>query len=101
MKEVKAPASSAAPITEAQREPEHGVDLLVRGRNGETKADRAQQHRRGLVQISLVVADVLLFCLAVLLIFRAGGHLGFVEIGVSVLALGLGAWLSCLAIWMK
>ena len=77
------------------------MSLLLRGRNGEEKPEHHQQNRKRLVQFSLVVADLLLFGLATLLIVNAGGHLGFVEIAVSVLALALGAWLSCLAIWIK
>ncbi len=101
MKEVKEPASSAAARTEPGREPETGVDLLLRGRNGEGQPTPEQQQRKRLIQFSLVVADLLLFGLAALLIVKAGGRLGFIEIAVSVLALALGAWLSCLAIWLK
>jgi hypothetical protein len=44
------------------------------------------------------VADLLLLALAARLV-SAKGHIGFVEVALCVVALGLGAWLTCLAIW--
>jgi len=54
-----------------------------------------------LVRLSLVVADVLLVFLAARLVFKSGGHFGAVEILLCAAALGLGAWLSCLALWRE
>ena len=50
------------------------------------------------IRVSLVVADLLLLALAARLV-SAKGHIGFVEVALCVVALGLGAWLTCLAIW--
>jgi len=54
-----------------------------------------------LVRLSLVLADVLLVFLAAWLVFKSGGHFGVVEMLLCAAALGLGAWLSCLALWRE
>ena len=53
------------------------------------------------VRLSLVLADVLLVFLAAWLVFKSGGRFGAVEILLCLAALGLGAWLSCLALLQK
>jgi len=45
------------------------------------------------------VTELLLFALAARLVFTANGHFGFLEIALCVIAVGMGAWLSCLALW--
>ena len=67
--------------------------------NGQSPPAPASPARSRAVQISLIVADALLLALAARLVFKANGHLGFIEITLCVVALGLGAWLSCLALW--
>src|SRR5260221_651357 len=100
--------SSPAPLTP-------GMATLLRGSKPLPKSDTKDQAypspnsqsppapgaptRSRAVQISLIVADALLLALATRLVLKANGHLGFVEITLCVVALGLGAWLSCLALW--
>ena len=55
--------------------------------------------RNRLIRGSLIVTDLLLFALAARLVFKANGHFGFLEIALCVIAVGMGAWLSCLALW--
>jgi hypothetical protein len=92
-----------------------GMAALLRGGNGGAKGEEgsedldrkdaenaaARSRKRKLVQASLVIADVLLIVLVVRLAFVSHGHLGFFEIVLCILALSIGAWLSCLALWMK
>jgi len=77
------PEEKAATDTEANAPPQESKD------------------RKKLVRLSLVVADVLLVFLAARLVFKSGGHFGAVEILLCAAALGLGAWLSCLALWRE
>jgi hypothetical protein len=51
-----------------------------------------------LLRGSLVVADLLLVGLAARLAIKAHGHLGFAEVALCVVAVGMGAWLACLAV---
>jgi len=67
--------------------------------NGEPSAQSTPTTRSRAVRISLIVADALLLALAARLVIKANGHLGFIEIALCAVALGLGAWLSCLALW--
>lgn len=60
------------------------------------KAAAAQN--RAVLKTSLVVADVLLVLLAACLSLRKGSF-GFLEVVLSILALAVGAWLACVAIW--
>jgi hypothetical protein len=64
----------------------------------EESARSGARDRRSL-RISLVLADLLLVGLAASLVFKSGGHFGFIETLLCVAALALGAWLSCLALW--
>lgn len=50
-----------------------------------------------LIQVSLVLADLLLVALAASLVVKGGGPLGFVGAALCVLAMALGAWLFWLA----
>jgi hypothetical protein len=86
-----------------------GMAALLRGGNGEGKEteseiaeDRAGRARkRMLIQGSLFVADILVIGLVARLAFVSHGHFGAMEVALSVLALAIGAWLSCLALWLK
>lgn len=81
-----------------------GMAALLRGGNGEAeepaKAQAAARNRK-MVQASLVVTDLLLIGLVARLAFISEGRFGFVEVCLCILALAIGAWLSCLALWMK
>src|SRR5262245_32175017 len=91
-----------------------GVATLLRGTNVLQQSEPAKQEQgrpngeplaatkklatpNSAVRISLVLADLLLLVLAARLVVKAKGHVGFLEIALCVVALGLGAWLSCLA----
>ena len=52
-----------------------------------------------LLKGSLIAADVFLVVQATLLMNRAATPVSWFEIGLCFLALALGAWLSCLAVW--
>src|SRR2546425_11761154 len=108
MKEAKEPP--AAP-TSGDQPPSlsPGIATLLRGPNGGSTNPEAQTEaqsqvaekpgRKRMLRASLVLADLLLFALAARLVFRSHGHFGFIEVALCLAALGLGAWLSCLAIW--
>jgi len=122
MKEKVSTAPSPTPASEPAPNPTVPADLprltpgmatLFRG-SGSPKSETKDQPpangqpsapspspawRSRAVQISLIVADALLLALAARLVLKDNGHLGFIEITLCVVALGLGAWLSCLAIW--
>ena len=51
------------------------------------------------LRISLVIADVVLLALAARMVMKNPGRLGIVEVALCVLAIGLGAWLTCMALW--
>jgi ABC-type tungstate transport system substrate-binding protein len=57
--------------------------------------------RRRLVQASLFLADLFLAALIVGLLLKIRGPLGFLALALCVLALALGAWLTCLALWLE
>lgn len=91
-----------------------GMAALLRGGNGHPNdaqpaeseatdaANRAAiERRRKLVQISMFVADLLLIGLVMRLAFVSHGRFGWFEVALCILALGIGAWLSCLALWLK
>src|SRR5262245_37475770 len=85
-----------------------GMAALLRGGNGEGKepdphkevpedlAGRAR--KRMLIQGSLFVADLLVIGLVARLAFVSHGQFGAMEIVLSIVALAIGAWLSCLAL---
>ena len=124
MKDKEAPVPSPAPSAEPPRESHPsanpprltpGMAALLRGNDANPKAEPKDQvksspdakpalpppatPRSRAVQISLIVADLLLLALAARLVLKAKGHLGLIEIALCIVALGLGAWLSCLALW--
>ncbi len=90
-----------------------GMATLLRGSGGPKTETKDQPPANGqpsappttpasrsrAVQISLIVADALLLALAARIVLKSNGHLGFIESALCVVALGLGAWLSCLALW--
>jgi hypothetical protein len=88
-----------------------GMAALLRGGNGEAKAQssevddpirkQAAERRKNLVQVSLVLADLLLLAVVARLAFVSNGQFGFIEVMLCILALAIGAWLSCLALWLK
>jgi hypothetical protein len=49
----------------------------------------------------MFIADILLIVLVARLAFVSHGHFGLAEAALCILALAIGAWLSCLALWMK
>jgi hypothetical protein len=111
MKERSAPTGQQSSPEKAQVTP--GMAALLRGGNGESKekpaadqpvsdAERlAAARKKKLVQASMFIADLLLMALIARLAFVSHGHFGFFEVTLCVLALAIGAWLSCLAIWMR
>jgi len=92
-----------------------GMAALLRGGNGEPKEphsdDKSQLtdeeslpatlRKRKLIQASMFIADILLIGLVARLAFVSHGHFGLVEVALCILAIAIGAWLSCLALWMK
>jgi hypothetical protein len=90
-----------------------GMAALLRGGNGEgkepeptNKAEPAEDltgkaRKRMLIQGSLFVADLLVIGLVARLAFVSHGQFGAMEVVLSILALAIGAWLSCLALWLK
>jgi hypothetical protein len=86
-----------------------GMAALLRGGNGEGNEpesvvgeDRTGRARkRILIQASLFVADLLVIGLVARLTFVSHGQFGLFEVTLSILALTIGAWLSCLALWLK
>jgi len=71
------------------------------GRDAKPATQTPESERRAeraLLKLSLVLADVLLAVLAACLVWRKGSF-GLLEIALCVLALALGAWLTCLALW--
>jgi hypothetical protein len=100
------PCEKAAQVTP-------GMAALLRGGNGEIKASsqpdeaddpaktQAAARKGKMVQTSLVLADLLLMALVARLAFVSHGRFGMVEVFLCGLALAVGAWLSCLALWLK
>jgi hypothetical protein len=107
----------ASPISETpaqKREVSPGMAALLRGGNGAAKepqnGDKLEQtqesraatrRKRLLIQASLFAADVLVIGLVARLAFVSHGKFGLIEITLSILALAIGAWLSCLALCLK
>src|SRR5258708_28644065 len=73
--------------------------------NGSETSPTPEAHQltgnKRLLHGTLVLADVLLVGLAARLAIKAHGHLGFGEVALCVLAVGMGAWLACLAVLRK
>ena len=88
-----------------------GMATLLRGDNGGSNKEENQsenqphpgkfRRNKRVLQTSLVLADVLLLALAARLVFRSHGHFGFIEATLCIVAIALGAWLSCLAIKVR
>jgi hypothetical protein len=97
------PADSAPSAKPANISP--GMAALLRGEKEPTAEDNhaAEPHKpspgRAMLKVSLMLADFLLVLLAGCLALRKGSF-GFLEISLCVVALVLGAWLTCLAIWV-
>lgn len=111
MEEVKAPSPSG----ETASQPPSlspGMATLLSGGNGADKpsssaAPAAQEplppaplRGKRLLQTSLFLADLLLLGLTMWLIFKTQGPFGFIGTALCVVAVILGAWLSCLALWL-
>lgn len=112
---MKEPPASPRPETPSDKPAQvtPGMAALLRGGNGDARAHsqtgeaddpvktRAAARKRKLIQVSLIVADLLLIGLVARLAFVSHGGFGFVEVSLCVVALTIGAWLSCLALWLK
>jgi len=113
MREAKPTSSSPAPDSATPAQPANispGMATLLRrnqpASNAENKDDTTPASQKSaprneklpLLKISLLVADLLLMGLAACLAWRKGSF-GLIEAGLCVLAVGLGAWLACLALW--
>lgn len=110
---MKEGAASGSPENPSQKHyVTPGMAALLRGGNGEAKeqpptgksshADtESLAAARKLTQVSLFIADILLIGLVARLAFVSHGHFGLVEVALGILAMAIGAWLSCLALWMK
>ena len=79
----------------AETEPEGNAPVEV-SKGNEPSAPRALSSN---LRISLVIADVVLLALAARMVMKNPGRLGIVEVALCVLAIGLGAWLTCMALW--
>ncbi len=99
---------AAAPRTE-EVNIDPGLSSLLRGgKPAETApveamdspADFVSNHARKtrLIQCSLIGADLLLSGLAALIVFKRTAPLGLGEALFCIAAVGLGTWLSCLAV---
>jgi hypothetical protein len=97
-----APAAVEGPALKADNL-SPGMAALVRG-NGAAQSEGEGEPRRPvpsrglkLIQVSLLLADLLLVALAVRLVVKADSSLGFVGVALCVFAMALGAWLFWLA----
>lgn len=94
-KPVATPEERGHPETVPDSEtPGPGLEKLLQGNAAEDSAPR----RVGLVQWSLVGADVVLLILSARMVFGRSTPLSVADIILCLLAVGLGAWLSCLAL---
>jgi hypothetical protein len=50
-------------------------------------------------RVSLIFADLLLFGLAAWLILKGGHPLSWLQLALCILAVAMGAWLTCLGLW--
>jgi hypothetical protein len=89
-----------------------GVGVLVRGANGFPKAQQEAQPaetcprrqripEKRLIQAALVGGDIFLLGLAARLAWKAAGPLETGDLILCLIALFLGATLSCLAFWLE
>jgi len=106
------PVSAGAENSSEKAKVTPGMAALLRGGNGEGKEPEAtnkegfeelagRARKRLLIQGSLFVADLLVIGLVARLAFVSHGQFGLVEVVLSIFALAIGAWLSCLALWLK
>jgi hypothetical protein len=111
MKEGRASPASSEPASKAGNL-SPGVGVLLRGANGTPKAARTDEDSQGgrqrnfqwkrLIQLSLCLADLVLLGLAARLALKANGPMGGTDLTFCVIALVLGAGLTCLAFgWDK
>jgi hypothetical protein len=112
LKERPASGGRECPTQKAEVTP--GMAALLRGGNGAPKepqnGDKPEQseesraatrRKRLVIQASLFAADMLVIGLVARLAFVSHGRFGSIEITLSIAALAIGAWLSCLALWLK
>jgi len=87
-----------------------GMAVLVRGGNEAAKPEALPEPRASTVGLhrgkrllkgSLILADLLLLGLVIYLVFRSHGTFGFVEVSLCVIAVVMGSWLTCLALWLE
>jgi hypothetical protein len=97
-----APAAAEGPGLKADNV-SPGMAALMRGGGAAQSKGKAGPQppvpSRGLklIQVSLLLADLLLVALAVRLVVKGDGPLGFMGAALCVLAMALGAWLFWLA----
>jgi hypothetical protein len=102
-----APLSSESAAQPANRSP--GLAAILSGSqfvvvpeapptHGPSATPTLRRPRKRLLQFSLILADLLLSGFAGCLVLRSHGRLGFLELALCILALGAGAWLTCLAL---
>ena len=87
-----------------------GMAVLLRGGNEAAKPEAPPEPRASTVGLhrgkrllkgSLILADLLLLVLVIYLVFKSHGTFGFVEISLCVIAVVMGSWLTCLALWLE
>ena len=88
-----------------------GVASLLRVGNGASRPEPKPappsilsplepQFAKRLVQVSLVAGDLLLLALVAWFWFGTGGNLSALQVLLCAIGILLGAWLSCLALWL-
>ena len=111
MKGAKASPPPREPVAEPASLTPGMAALLRRDNGGPKPEDQPQepplppaaperQNGRRWLRTSLWLADALLLGLAARLVFQAGRSFGFLEAALCVVAVLLGAWLSCQALWL-
>jgi hypothetical protein len=106
------PQSVGRDCTTQKAEVTPGMAALLRGGNGAAREPQngempteesraATRRKRFLIQASLLAADLVVVGLVARLAFVSHGRFGVIEVALSILALAIGAWLSCLALWLK
>ena len=109
-----APAKASGTATEAPptgANPSPGMATLLGGGKDKTPSPTESsetepipgsakaRNRKWIGLIPLFVADGLLLALTALLAWKGHSRLGRLELGLCVIAVAVGAWLSCLAIF--
>ncbi len=102
-----APASGHAAARPGELTP--GVAALLHGPDTAAKPARAPATEepppafisRRWLQVTLLLTDVVLAALAVTLMLQSHGRFGALEVMLCVLALAIGALLSCWAFWLE